>query len=96
MTCRTGCPTQDHGSWGECARASNLQFSDGEVRAYVKWNEGEVTEYAKAVAQGIQPESTREESVRKAVAAAERTGNANGYTDNQLAIHREAFGCDPE
>ena len=46
MACRTGCPTQDHDSWGDCLRASNIQMSTGDANGNLvnngwtnkKWN----------------------------------------------------------
>jgi len=62
MACRTGCPTQDHENWGECLKASNLEFSTGDANSAKgmtekKWN-AELNAYAAARAQGIQPAGT--------------------------------------
>lgn len=94
--CRSGCPTQDHDSWGECARASNIQWGSWDARAAVRWNESEIGAYRDARKVGIQPEGTSQKQIDSAVKRAEEAGRANGYTDNQLAIHREVFGCDPQ
>lgn len=69
MTCRSGCPTQDHSSWGECARSVRigLWFSD-EVKRENAWN-AELSEYRAARSQGIQPASTKTRDIRRAVAA---------------------------
>lgn len=68
MACRSGCPTQDHRSWGECARAS-VQFApwySSDSRKGRDWD-GELAEYRQAVGQGIQPASTKRKDIRSAV-----------------------------
>ncbi len=69
MACRSGCPTQDHASWGECARSVHigLWFS-AEVQRENAWN-NELAEYRSARRNGIQPASTQTKDIRKAVAA---------------------------
>jgi hypothetical protein len=83
MSCRTGCPTQDHESWGECLRASNLQLNTGDAKANLiatgwtqkKWD-NELKEYRDARAQGIEPKSTKTADIRKAVEHSDKTGVA--------------------
>jgi len=80
MACRTGCPTQDHGSWGECLRASNLEFSTGDANnkkamPEKKWN-AELEAYRNARAQGIQPAGTSMAKIREAVEASNAVGKA--------------------
>lgn len=83
MSCRTGCPTQDHSSWGECLKASNLQLNTGDAKASLihsgwtnkKWD-NELKEYRDARAQGIQPKSTKTADIRAAVEASNATGVA--------------------
>ena len=41
--CRSGCPTQDHQSWGECARAANMRIAycgvgGGDATAQKQWD----------------------------------------------------------
>jgi hypothetical protein len=58
MACRTGCPTQDHASWGECARQMNLQIGDlgrGDARV----TDRRLNAYATARGLGLQPPSTK-------------------------------------
>lgn len=59
MSCRTGCLTKDHASWGECARAMNLQVGDltGEGQRIV--TDRRLGAYADARRQGLQPASTK-------------------------------------
>ena len=80
MACRTGCPTQNHGSWGDCLRASNLQLSAGDASSNKlmptkKWN-NELDAYASARAQGIQPAGTQMHQIRAAIDASETIGRA--------------------
>lgn len=78
MACRSGCPTQNHGSWGECARASNIQMNAGDA-AHMrevpkrKWD-AELNAYADARRQGIQPAGTSMKAVRDAFTASENLG----------------------
>lgn len=85
MSCRTGCPTQNHSSWGDCLRASNIQMSTGDANGAViesgwnkkRWN-SELNLYREARAQGIQPDGTSIAKVRKAIDVSEKTGVAYG------------------
>ena len=72
MACRSGCPTQDHDSWGECARESvrfGFWYSQG-VQRENDWN-SELAEYRAARKQGISPASTQRKDIRAAVALSE-------------------------
>jgi hypothetical protein len=83
--CRTGCPTQDHESWGDCLRASNLQLTTGDANSNLisggwtnkKWNK-ELDLYASARKQGIQPDGTSTAKIQKALDISEKTGVAYG------------------
>lgn len=72
MACRSGCPTQDHASYGECLRAANFQVPKQESQyhgaAYTpkSWD-AELSAYRKARAEGIQPASTRMSDIKAAV-----------------------------
>jgi len=85
MSCRTGCPTQDHGSWGDCLRASNLQLNPGDASGNMvdsgwtgkKWDK-ELDLYASARKQGIQPDGTSTAKVQQALDISEKTGVAYG------------------
>ena len=85
MSCRTGCLTKDHATWGECLRASNIQMNPGDASGNMvasgwtnkKW-EGELKAYRDARAQGIQPDGTSMSKIRKAVEISEKTGVAYG------------------
>jgi len=80
MACRTGCLTQDHVSWGDCLRASNIQMNPGDaasgkVMTSKKWN-GELDAYASARSQGIQPAGTQRHQIEAALKASETIGRA--------------------
>lgn len=89
MACTSGCPTPGlHASWGECARSKNLVVqSDAYTSTALartpgaamnlgqKW-EAEMTEFPKAVAQGIMPEGTQLHQIRKAQATSKASGEA--------------------
>lgn len=80
MACRTGCPTQDHQSWGECARAAAFKVAycgigGGDATAQKQWDR-ELDSYKAARAQGIQPRSTKKQDVEAAVKVSNMTGSA--------------------
>ena len=85
MACRSGCSTQDHNSWGDCLRASNIQMSTGDANGGLvdggwtnkKWD-NELKLYRDARAQGIQPEGTSTAKIRKALDISDKTGHAYG------------------
>lgn len=78
--CRSSCPTQDHASWGECARSANLRIGycgiGGGDATKEKQLQRELSEYRAAKAQGIQPRSTYTKDIRQAVEISNRTGVA--------------------
>lgn len=59
MSCRTGCPTKDHASWGECARQMNLQLGDLTGQGQRIVTDRRLGAYADARRQGLQPPSTK-------------------------------------
>ena len=85
MACRSGCPTQDHATWGDCLRASNIQMSAGDASSKMidagwtnkKWNK-ELDLYRQARAQGIQPDGTSTAQIQKAIDVSNKTGHAYG------------------
>ena len=78
MPCRTGCKTQDHGTFGACARASRLQIDTyalahgGEEQAKVR----ELDFYGAVRHDGILPDTTRTADIRRAVDLTNMTGRA--------------------
>lgn len=80
MACRTGCPTQDHANWGECLRASNLEFGTGDANSAVTMPkrkfEAELQAYRDARRQGIQPTGTSMAKIQQAVELSNKVGKA--------------------
>lgn len=78
MACRTGCPTQDHKTWGDCARQSDFRVAycgqGGLDASRQKAQDKELTAYRAARAEGIQPAGTQMHQVRQAVALSDREG----------------------
>lgn len=65
--CRSGCPTQNHSSWGECARASHFYTNGVHQRTEYKQYDAELTDYESARKSGLQPKSTRRHDIDAAV-----------------------------
>jgi hypothetical protein len=74
--CRSGCPTQDHESWGDCARASNIGITNEVVAGSIKNTDKELSAYRDARKLGIQPASTKMADIQKAVRASDTIGRA--------------------
>jgi hypothetical protein len=69
VSCRSGCPTQDHANWGECARAAAFQI--GDLSSGVKKEtDTRLAAYASARKQGLQPPTTKLEDVQATMKAA--------------------------
>lgn len=80
MACRSGCPTQNHATWGECARAASLKIAycgigGGDATKQKHWDR-ELDSYKSARAQGIQPRSTKKRDIEAAVQVSDLTGSA--------------------
>lgn len=80
-SCTSGCPTQDCESYGACLRGKGLRvaycqsWKGLDATAQKKWDR-DLTAYADARAQGIQPPSTNRVSVDAAVDKSNKTGTA--------------------
>lgn len=74
MACRSGCPTKDHGSYGECLRAANAKVAFG-VQAR-RYNDNELAEYRQLRSEGIQPMGTTRTALDQAKAMSDRYGGA--------------------
>lgn len=72
--CRTGCPTQDHSSYGECLRAANAGVAFGS--AYRASTDRELAEYRQLRKEGIQPMGTTRHALDQAKAMSDRFGGA--------------------
>lgn len=79
--CTSGCRTQDHESYGECLRAKTPRVaycnsaSGQDYTQQKKWDR-DLAAYKSAREQGIQPASTRRQSVDAAVVASDKLGKA--------------------
>lgn len=74
--CRSGCRTQDHESWGACARAARFHTAGLAERDKYKEFDAELRDYASAVEQGIQPKSTKRQDIDAAVQLSNEAGRA--------------------
>lgn len=74
--CRSGCKTQDHVNWGECARAANITVSNDPIAQSIKATDKELSAYRDARKQGIQPRSTKMHDIKAAVMASNTLGKA--------------------
>jgi hypothetical protein len=74
--CRSGCRTQDHESWGACARAARFHTAGLAQRDEYKEFDRELRDYESAVTQGIQPKSTRRSDIDEAVQLSNEVGRA--------------------
>jgi hypothetical protein len=77
MNCRTGCKTQNHSSWAECARASNVTVSatiNSPLQRMYEATKKDLPAYRTARAHGIQPGGTSLEKVRHAEQATKLLG----------------------
>lgn len=61
--CRSGCPTQDHGTYGDCLRAASLRIAytnsanGWDATKQKRWD-GELQRYRDLRGQGIEPPGT--------------------------------------
>ena len=74
MACSTGCPTQNHESYGACLRAKRLQIESEEAHAFLVHQRQGQDEYRKAREAGLQPQSNSLEDVRDAYVMSDALG----------------------
>lgn len=73
MACTSGCPTQDHRSYGACLRSKGIATTGlestgpGFTKEREKQWDAELNLYADARKQGIQPAGTDMKSIRAAL-----------------------------
>lgn len=89
MTCSSGCPTQDHESYGQCMRSKRqmvgfARSAYGADKTRDKLHERELTLYRELRAQGIQPDGTGMAKLKFAERMSAETGMAYGR-DFQVA-----------
>lgn len=75
--CSSGCPTQDHETYGQCLKAKNMAplwinpFND--YTAQKKW-QADIDAYRSAHRQGIRPDGSSRKHVDAAVKWSEKNG----------------------
>lgn len=80
--CRSGCKTQDHADYGDCLQAANFGFAgcfptrQGWDKDKEKRDNKEIESYWAATKQGIEPRSTRQHDIDKAVQISNEAGKA--------------------
>lgn len=81
MTCRSGCTSGPHASYGECLRAASIRVAycnsagRSDYTTQKKWDR-ELADYRDAVKQGIEPAGTDRRSIEHAVRVSNETGVA--------------------
>jgi hypothetical protein len=78
MACRTGCLTQDCGSYAQCLKNANIRI--GDLTGKAPKVRRELDAYAAARKQGIQPAGTTLAQTRAAVDASNKVGLAYDAT----------------
>ena len=78
MPCRSSCPTQDHETWGACARAADIQIDTHALKFghLEKAKEKELALYGAARHDGILPDTTKTPDIKRAIELTKRTGRA--------------------
>ena len=76
--CRTGCPTQDHGSYSECCKGLQINAQGLSGTKDQKALDSSLKAYRRARKEGIQPDGTSMEKVEKAKRISDSTGVAYG------------------
>lgn len=93
--CRSGCPTQDHASWGACARAANLKVAycgigGGDATVQKRWD-SELDLYRQARKQGVQPDGTKTTQIMSALKASDAAGAAYGRDFSKATPMKEGL-----
>jgi hypothetical protein len=76
MSCSSGCPTQDHPSWGACLRAKKLHVADVTAHKVNGAIHRSQKEYVKAREAGLQPDGSSAAQVASAWKQTDATGVA--------------------
>lgn len=76
MACSSGCPTQDHESYGDCLRAKHLQVADIEAHKSNQKLNRTLDDYRTAREAGLQPDGVYAGQVRDAWRKSDETGEA--------------------
>lgn len=81
MACATGCPTQDHQTYGECMRSKGVKVAycasavGHDYTKQKRWD-ADLAAYKSAREQGIQPAGTNREAVDRAHRLSDAAGVA--------------------
>lgn len=81
--CTSGCPTQDHASYGQCLKEKNTRVAycdsvnGSDFTAQKAWDY-ELEAYRKVRKQGIQPDSTKLDKIEEAARLSDAEGMAYG------------------
>lgn len=73
-SCRSGCRSRSHESWGACVRAAGITVTP--VDGQAKRIDHELSSYAAARKQGIQPAGTSKAQIDAAVRVSHDVGKA--------------------
>jgi hypothetical protein len=90
MACRSACKTQDHSTWGECARAASLKIgysnsaNGWDASTQKRWDK-ELQLYRDVRATGIQPAGTSTKQIREAMDISEKANSAFDASTNKFA-----------
>ena len=81
MACSSGCPTQDHSSYGECLRSKGAHAAQqkGDYSRGWAWEQS-IKEYRDARKQGIQPKTSNLKDIREAVSVSRKLDQAVSMT----------------
>lgn len=94
MSCSSGCPTQDHATYGECLRAKSTRVAytnsanGWDATRQKKWD-AELQAYRDARSEGIQPAGTSMRKIDEAKAMSDRSGRAFDASAPTLPITRD-------
>lgn len=82
MACRSGCPTQDHATYGECLKSARIRTTM--AFAGMKHTDNELAEYRALRKEGIQPAGTTRKALDEAKAISDRAGGAFDATNGTV------------
>lgn len=82
MACSSGCPTQDHATFGACLRSKKIQLADPTAHQFNTGLNKQLDNYVDARRAGIQPDGVGAKQVAAAWKETERTGTP--YRGDQI------------
>ena len=89
MACTSGCKTRNHESYAECLRAKNTHIgycnsANGSDFSAQKAFDRENALFRSAIAQGIEPDTTRRKDVERAIRISNETGRPYGVKESNV------------